>query len=95
MNQLCSVQVVDGFGGLIDDVTSVLVSQHVLADKGVEVDIHELEKDVYVPFVGAFENLFQLHYVGVLELLKEHDFAVCTLSVCAVLEGIKIFLESK
>ena len=43
MYQLCSVKIVDGFCGLVYDVSFVLLAEHVLSNEGVEVDIHVLE----------------------------------------------------
>lgn len=42
----------NGLGGLIDDVSFVLFPQHIFPDEGVEVDVHKLEEDVDISFVG-------------------------------------------
>lgn len=46
------MQIVYGFCCLVDDVTFVLVSQHIFADESVQVDIHELEEYVDISLVG-------------------------------------------
>ena len=52
VDELSGVQVVQGLGGLVDDVATVLVAEHVLPDEGVEVDVHKLEEDVDVTLVA-------------------------------------------
>jgi hypothetical protein len=37
-----------GLGYLIDDVTFVLLSKHIFANKGIQIDVHIFEEDVNV-----------------------------------------------
>ena len=71
----------DGLAGLIDDVPPMLVSEHIFPDEGVEIDVHKLEEDVYISFVVGFDDLLEFDYVGVFELLQEHDLAVGSLCI--------------
>lgn len=64
-----------GLGGLIDDVSFMLFSQHVLADEGIEVDVHVFEQDVDVFLVHGADNLFGLDDVGVVEFFEVHDLS--------------------
>ena len=89
------MEVVNGLGSLIDDIPFMLVSQHILANESVEVDIHELEQDVDIPLVVGTDHLFQLHNVRVLELLQKHYLSVGSLGICGVLKCIKVFFESE
>ena len=84
------MQVVNGFPCLVDDVSLVLVSQHVLPDESVEVDIHELEQQIDVSLVLRPDHFFQLDYVRVFELSQKHYLSVGPLRISRVLEGIKI-----
>lgn len=69
------MEVVDGLGGLIDDVAFMLLSQHVLPDERVEVDVHVFEQDVDVLLVHGADHLFGLDYVGVAEFFEVHDLS--------------------
>jgi hypothetical protein len=73
----------------------VLLPEHILADKRVQIDVHELEQDVDVALIGRADHLLQLHYVRVLEFLQEHYLAVGPLRVSRVLEGVEVFLQSE
>lgn len=39
--------------------------------------------------------MLYLHDVGVMELLQEHDFSIGSLGIGGVLEGVKVFFQSK
>lgn len=93
MDEFCGVEIMYGFGSLIDDVSFVLFSEHVLPDESVKIDIHELEEDIYISFIEGTDHLFQFYDVRVLELLQKHYLSVGTLGVRRILESIKIFLK--
>lgn len=71
----------DGFGGLIDDVSFMLLTQHILPDECIEVDVHVFKKNVDVFLVHGSDNLFGLDYVGVVEFFEVHDLSKGSLSI--------------
>ena len=80
-----------GLSGLIYNVPSMLISKHIFPDESVEINIHKLEKDVYISFIVGFYNLLEFDNVGMFKLLQKHNLAICSLCIRWVLEGIKIF----
>ena len=55
--------------------------QQILADHRVQVDIHELEDQINILVVFSPNDFVQLYDVWMLQLLKEHDFAIGSLGV--------------
>lgn len=93
MDELSCMQIMNGLGCLIDYVTFVLISKHILADESVQIDVHELEQDVNISLICRTDHLLQLYNVRVLEFLKKHNLSVSSLGICGILEGIKIFFK--
>jgi len=58
MDELGGVKVMNGLGSLIDDVSFVLLSQHVLSDERIQVDVHVFKQDVDVLLIHGSDNLF-------------------------------------
>lgn len=81
MNEVGAMQILDGFGNLINDVLLVLILEDVLADNAVQVDLHVLKHEIDVFVVFGADHPVELNYVFVVELLKEHDLAVSALCV--------------
>lgn len=81
MDELSCMEVIDGLGGLIDDVAFMLLAQHVLPDERIEVDVHVFEHDVDVLLVHGSDNLFRLDYVGVVEFFEVHDLSESPLRI--------------
>jgi hypothetical protein len=69
------MEVVNGLGGLVDDVAFMLLTQHVLPNECIEVDVHVFEQDVDVFLVHGSDNFFGLDYVGVVEFFEVHDLS--------------------
>ena len=93
MDQLSCMQVVQGLGNLVYDITLVLLAQQSLPNQSVQVDVHELEKDINVLFRVRSDHPPNLYYVRVLQFLEEHYLSVSALGISGVLKSIKIFLE--
>ncbi len=72
MDELGGVKVMNGLGSLIDDVSFVLLSQHVLSDERIQVDVHVFKQDVDVLLIHGSDNLFLLDDVGVVEFFEIH-----------------------
>lgn len=88
------MQIIHGFGRLVEDVLLVFVSKDFLPDQGVQVNIHMLEDQVDVLTIFCFDHLFQHDDVGVLQLHQKHYFSVGPLRVSRVIKRIEIFLQS-
>jgi hypothetical protein len=69
------------FCKLIDDISFVLLPQHILADECVHVDVHQLEKDINIPLILRTDHLFYFHDVRVVESLQKHYLSVRPLRV--------------
>ena len=75
------MKIVDSLGSLVDDIPSMLVSDHIFSDEGIEINIHEPEENVDISFLIGFNDLLQFYNIGMLELLQKHDFSVSPLGV--------------
>ena len=93
MDESCGVEVEEGLGHLVEDVLAVPLGEYVLADEGVEVDVHVLEDEVDVPVVFGPDDLLQFDDVGVAQLHQKHDFPVGPLGVGRVIKRIEVLLE--
>ena len=93
MDQLSCMQVVQSLSNLVYDITLVLLAQQSLPNQSVQVDVHELEKDINVLFRVRSDHPSNLYYVRVLQFLEKHYLSVGALGISGVLKGIKIFLE--
>ena len=91
MDQLSCVQIVQGLSNLVYDITLVLLAQQSLPNQSVQVDVHELEKDINVLLRVRSDHPPNLYYVRVLQFLEEHYLSVSALGISGVLKGIKIF----
>jgi len=65
MDQTCWVEVEEWFGHLIEDVLAVPLGKDVLADEGVQVNVHVLENKINIAIVLCTDDLLQLDDVGV------------------------------
>ena len=81
------------FQHLINDVLLVNVLEDVGSNDSMKISIHEIEDEVYISIVFSSYNILQANNVLVArQLLQEDDFPECTLSICCVLECIKVLL---
>ena len=94
MKQLCGVHVLDAFQDLVDDVLFVYFLQDACPDDGMQIRLHVLEYQIYVPIILRSMNIRQLDYILVVQLVQEHDLAERSLCIGGVLEGIKYLLQS-
>lgn len=81
MNQLCRVKIMDCLSYLIENVSFVLLSKHVLANESVEVNIHVLKKNVDILLTARTNYLSRLNYIWVRECLQIHNLSECTLCI--------------
>ena len=82
------------FQHLINDVLLVNVLEDVGSNDSMKISIHEIEDEVYISIVFGSYNILQANNVLVArQLLQEDDFPECTLSICCVLECIKVLLQ--
>jgi hypothetical protein len=69
------------------------VFEDIRANHCVQVRIHEVEHQVYVPIVLRPDHVLQPDYVLVArQFLQEDDLAERALGVCCVLESVEVFL---
>ena len=69
------------------------VLEDVGSNDSMKVSVHEIEDQVYISIVLSSYDILQANYVLVArQLLQEDDFPECTLSICCVLECIKVLL---
>jgi hypothetical protein len=91
------VQEVDGFGDLVDDVLLVALLEvgglAVLADEGVQINVHVFEQQVDILVVLRPNGLLQRNDVAVLQLPQKHDLPVGALRVSRVRKGIEVLLQ--
>ena len=80
MDQLSCVQIVQGLSNLVYDITLVLLAQQSLPNQSVQVDVHELEKDINVLFRVRSDHPSNLYYVRVLAVLF---LVMCANILCA------------
>lgn len=93
MQQIGTVQILDGFGNLVHDILLMLILEDVFADDAVQVDVHELEHEIYVFVIVSFDDVYELDDVVVVELLQEYDLAVGALRIRRMLKRIEDLLE--
>jgi hypothetical protein len=61
----------------------------------VQVSIHEIEHQVNISVILSPDDILQADNVLMTgQLLQEDDFSEGTLSICCVLKGVKVLLES-
>lgn len=65
MNKLCRMEIMDCLCYLVKNVSLVLLPEHVLPNKSVEVDIHVLEKYVDILLTARADYLPRLNYIWV------------------------------
>lgn len=87
------VEVFECFGHLVDDEPDVYVLEDAFGNHIMQIGFHVLEYQVYVLIVLCPYRLVKLYYVAVLDLPQDLDFAVSSLCVCGMLEGIKDLLQ--
>ncbi len=75
------MEVVNGLGDLINNEAFVFFLQNIFSYQGIEVDVHKLKDEVDVALVLCFDYFLQGDDVRVLDLIEEHDLAVCALGV--------------
>jgi hypothetical protein len=97
MDEVGVVEVEEGLGHLVDDVLFVPLLQlrvaSVLADEGMQVDVHVLEDQVDVLVVAGPDYFLEPDDVGVPQLPEEHYFSVGALRVGGVGKGVEVLLE--
>ena len=59
----------------------------------MQLYLHLFEHQVDILVILCFYNIEQLDYVLMLELLKEHDLSICSLSISGMLERIEYFFD--
>ena len=85
----------EAFEALIDDVLFVDVFQYICPDDRVQVGVHEVENKVDVAIVLSPNHILEPDNVLVAsKFLEEDNLTESPLSICGVLEGVKVLLES-
>jgi hypothetical protein len=60
----------------------------------MQISFHEIKDEVKILIVFGFDDVEQSYDIIVaIELLKEHDFAECSLGVSGIVKGVEYFFE--
>lgn len=88
------MHVLETLEDLIDDILLVDVFQNVCSNYRVQISVHEVKDQVNVSVVFSAYHILEPNYVFVAsQLLQEDDLTESSLSVCCILESIKVLLE--
>ena len=87
------MQVLQRFGHLVDDKTNVHIFQYIFRYYIVQISLHELKDQINVLTIVCPQSIVKLNDIGVFRLFEDLDFAVGTLGVGGVLEGVEDFFE--
>jgi hypothetical protein len=87
------MQVLHPLAYLVHNETVVDVLEDLLTDSVVQVRLHELENEVKILVVLRTDYIEEFNDVRVTQLVDDAYFAVGTLSVHGMLEGIEYFFE--
>ena len=80
---------------LVNDILLVYVLKDIGSNNGVKIGIHKIEHKVYVSVILCSDDILKSDNVLMTgQLLQENDFSEGSLSVCCILEGVKVLLES-
>lgn len=90
-----TVQILQSFGNLIDDVFIVHLLENTLAYDVMQICLHILKYEIDILTIICFDGFLELDDVVVIQLLEYADFPVCALCVSAVLEGIEDLLQGQ
>ena len=91
MNNGGRMEILEGFGQLVNDKPDMYIFEYALGNHIMKICFHELKQQIDI-FVVVCANRFKQFYdVGVLKLFEDLDLAVGTLGVSCVLKSIKNF----
>jgi len=82
------------FQVLVDDVLLVDVFEDVGSNDSMQVSVHEVEDEIYIAIVFSSDHVLKSDYILMAgQFLQKDNFAKSSLSICCVLECVKILFE--
>lgn len=95
VDELGGVQILHAPEYLVHDEAVMDILEYLLADGVVQICLHVLEDQVQVLVVVGTQDIVQLYYILVAQLMQVANLPVRALGVDRVLEGIEDLLQRK
>ena len=94
VEQVAGVHVLETLKHLVDYVLLVDILENVRPNHRVQIRVHEVKHQVYVPVIlGPYHVLESDNVLMAVQLLQEDYLTESPLSVCSVLERIEVLLK--
>ncbi len=93
MDQLCAMQILEGFESLVEDVHLVHFFENVRPYNRMQICFHKLKHQVQVLLILGLEDSVQFDNILMIELFQNGHLAISPLSINRVTKRIEYFFE--